>query len=108
MDGLCKRSDCELRKKNGIWICCSCDYGAGEDGRNRYLACGRGGCSHEVCSDCQAWEKDAVAVLSDKSETEESDMDESGGGDPQCSNEEDSGGSHSEEAEASNAESEEI
>lgn len=49
-DSVCRRPDCELRRKGGVWICCNCQYGS--DGRNKHKSCKGSGCSHEVCRNC--------------------------------------------------------
>lgn len=60
-DSLCNRRDCELRKKGGVWICCTCEFGYMGSDRNRYGRCS--GCNHAVCEDCKKWTVETAAEL---------------------------------------------
>ena len=60
-DSLCGKSNCELTKKRGVWICCCCRHGYKGSDRNRYGTCQS--CRHEVCEDCKAWNRDTVAQM---------------------------------------------
>jgi hypothetical protein len=59
---ICGRQNCELTKKGGAWICCTCDFGDEEEGRNRYRRCSA--FSHEICSDCKVWKKKHIVETS--------------------------------------------
>lgn len=58
---LCGKSNCELTKKGGVWICCRCRFGYKGSDRNRYLQCTS--CGHNVCENCKEWNADNVAVM---------------------------------------------
>ena len=62
-DRLCPRRDCELTKKNGVWICCrrACRYGYKGTDRNRYGECAS--CAHRVCEDCDPWTREKAVEL---------------------------------------------
>jgi hypothetical protein len=75
-DSLCNQRYCELRKKDGIWICCICDFGWQKDSPNRYQYCLAGGCIHEVCPDCKSWESRKCRFYENCASTEEANVDE--------------------------------
>lgn len=54
----------------GVWICCICHFGWQKDGSNRYQYCSAGGCIHEVCPDCKAWNSENVALMRAAHESE--------------------------------------
>ena len=62
-DRLCSRVDCELRKKNGVWICCQlhCRFGYKSTDRNRCRSCAS--CGHPVCEDCEPYYPEKTAEL---------------------------------------------
>src|SRR5437016_6317116 len=62
-DRLCPRGDCELTKKNGVWICCQyhCRFGYKGMDRNRYGDCVS--CGHRVCEDCEPYTLEKAAEL---------------------------------------------
>src|SRR5208282_6426019 len=70
-DSLCEQPECELRKKRGVWICCTCDFGWQEDGPNRYRMCSKGGCIHSICGDCKIWNPENVTLMRAAFETEQ-------------------------------------
>jgi hypothetical protein len=66
-----------LTRKGRVWICCTCDFGDEEDGRNRYQRCSA--CSHEICSGCKAWKKHIEPRPAEAIEETEDDEEENAG-----------------------------
>jgi hypothetical protein len=63
LDSLCDNEDCELTKRGGVWICCTCEFGWQEDGPNRYQYCSAGHCTHAICEECKTWDKETAARM---------------------------------------------
>ena len=77
-DSLCEQTDCELRKKGGVWICCLCEFGSKPSECNRYQHCAS--CNHEICEDCKEWTKDTTAEVTTAHEGDESSAEGSNNG----------------------------